>query len=59
MGYVRSPLDRQKLVDYMTTLIQQSIRYGQAADMESDKKHRKEVVVDALRQIAFAPPKSQ
>jgi NAD(P)H-hydrate repair Nnr-like enzyme with NAD(P)H-hydrate epimerase domain len=57
VGYVRTPLDRQKLVDYMTTLVQQSIRYGQVATIEEDKEQRKQIVVDALRGIAFASPK--
>lgn len=54
---MRSPLDRQKLVDYMTTLVQQSIRYGQVASIEEDKEQRKQIVVNALREIAFASPK--
>ncbi len=29
VGYVRSPLDRQKLVDYMTKLSSESIKFGQ------------------------------
>lgn len=29
MGYVRSPLDRQKIVDYMTKLVRDTIKFGQ------------------------------
>ena len=59
VGYVRSPLDRQKLVDYMSKLVQDSIKYGQVQMIDEDQQERRKIVVENLRQIAFAsPPKS-
>jgi len=57
VGYVRTPYDRQKLVDYMTKLVRQSINYGQTPLLGGDKVQQKENVVKSLRDIAFAPPK--
>lgn len=54
VGFVRSALDRQKLVDYMTKLSSESIRFGQVVQATEDKDRRKEIIVDQLRQIAFA-----
>ena len=59
VGYVRSPLDRQKLVDYMSQLVKDSIKYGQVQTMGDDPELRKKIVVDSLRQVAFAAPKNQ
>ena len=59
VGFVRSPLDRQKLVDYMSRLVQDSIKFGQVfflADDQGSKQARQAQVVDHLRKVAFAPP---
>ena len=37
VGYVRSPLDRQKLVDYMSQLVEDSVKYGQVQMMDEDQ----------------------
>jgi hypothetical protein len=55
---VRSPLDRQKLVDFMSKEISESIKYGQMPLADEDKEVRKNIVLDSLRAIAFAPPAS-
>ena len=54
VGFVRSPLDRQKLVDYMTKLTNDSIRYGQVRLAAEDKNQRKQIILSNLRAIAFA-----
>jgi hypothetical protein len=54
VGFVRSALDRQKLVDYMTKLSTESVRFGQVALINEDKTQRKEIIVNALREVAFA-----
>ncbi len=54
IGFVRSALDRQKLVDYMTKLTGESLRYGQSIGAPENKAVRKEIVVNQLREIAFA-----
>lgn len=59
MGYVRSPLDRQKMVDYMGKLVKDSVTYGQVQMMDEDKELRKKIVLDNLRQVAFAAPQKQ
>ena len=57
IGYVRSPLDRQKLVDYMQSLVSDSVKYGQVRMVDDNQEHRKNIVVESLRNIAFAAPK--
>jgi uncharacterized protein YigA (DUF484 family) len=54
VGFVRSALDRQKLVDYMTKLSGESIRFGQVAQANECKEQRKGIILDQLRKIAFA-----
>jgi hypothetical protein len=54
VGFVRSALDRQKLVDYMTKLSGESLRYGQVSMVAENKVERKEIIVNNLREIAFA-----
>jgi len=53
VGFVRSGLDRQKLVDYMSSIIRESIKFGQVAYVEEDKVQRKNIVLQSLRDIAF------
>lgn len=54
IGFVRSALDRQKLVDYMTKLTGESLRFGQAHGVPENRAQRKEIVINQLREIAFA-----
>jgi hypothetical protein len=54
---VRSPLDRQKLYDWMSGMVEQSIRYGQAPYSNTGPA-KKDSIVEDLRKIAFAPPKA-
>lgn len=58
VGFVRSPLDRQKLVDWMSKLVSEAIKYGQTPMQKEDKEYRKKIVLDNMRAIAFAPPAS-
>ena len=37
IGYVRSPLDRQKLVDYMQSLVSDSVKYGQVRMVDENQ----------------------
>ena len=54
VGFVRSPLDRHKLVDFMSRLVNESIKFGQAPLIYESKEAVKKRVVENLREIAFA-----
>lgn len=40
----------------MTVLTGDSIKYGQVSLVGENKQHRKEVILNSLRDIAFAKP---
>jgi len=54
VGFVRSALDRQKLFDWMSGMVEQSVRYGQAP-YSSTGPSQKDSIAEDLRKIAFAP----
>lgn len=39
VGFVRSPLDRQKLYDWMTELTHKSMKFGQVAYTENSQEN--------------------
>ena len=51
-GFVRSPVDRQKLYDWMTKLSYEAIKYDQVPYAHTTTQ---EQIADELRKIAFAP----
>lgn len=54
VGFVRSPVDRQKLYDWMSVQVDKSLKYGQVAYMPDDSTKRTESIADELRKVAFA-----
>lgn len=54
VGFVRSPVDRQKIYDWMTDLSQKAIKFGQVAYSDNSKE-AEERIAGELRKIAFAP----